>query len=77
MSQTSWWLIDPKALATSQKVMYKEHCTLLAFSLLAVMDAIIICAIHACDEAFLGGGVLNLSCGMWMLTLIGTLIGGS
>ena len=33
--------------------------------------------IHACDEAFLGGGVLNLSCGMWMLTLIGTLIGGS
>ena len=39
MSWISWWLIEPKALARSRKVMYKEHCILLAFSIMAVMEA--------------------------------------
>ena len=40
MSWVSWWLIDLKALARSRKVMWKEHCMLLAFSIMAVMEAI-------------------------------------
>ena len=40
MSWVSWWLIDPKLLARSSKVMYKENFILLAFSVMAVMEAI-------------------------------------
>ena len=34
MSWMSWWLIDPKALARLRKVMYEEHCILLAISIM-------------------------------------------
>ena len=40
MSWMSWWLIEPKALARLRKVMYEEHCILLAISIMAVMEAI-------------------------------------
>ena len=38
--------------------MYKEHCMLMALSMMAVMEAIYLLhnPIHVCDEAFLGGG---------------------
>ena len=40
MSWVSWRLIDQKPLARSRKVMYKENFMLLAFSMMAVMEAI-------------------------------------
>ena len=40
ISWMSWGLIDPKELARSRKVMRKEHCMLLEFSIRMVMEAI-------------------------------------
>ena len=40
ISWMSWWLIDLKELARWRKVMRKEHCMLLEFSIRMVMEAI-------------------------------------